>query len=67
MAFKKLQPPQVTPLPLEEVQDLELVCEMDEQWSFVGKRSEQAGCGMPGDPTSSGCLLTPWGDGSMSA
>ena len=40
-AFKKLQPPQVTSLPFEQVQDLELVCERDEQWSFVGKKSEQ--------------------------
>jgi insertion element IS1 protein InsB len=39
--FKKLRPPQVTPLPFEQIQDLELVCEMDEQWSFVGKKSEQ--------------------------
>lgn len=32
---------QVSLLPFEQIQDLELICEMDEQWSFVGKKSEQ--------------------------
>ncbi|MCB1621488.1 MAG: hypothetical protein KDI44_12215 [Thiothrix sp.] len=29
---------------------MELVCEMDEQWSFVGKTSQQRGLGYAGSP-----------------
>lgn len=42
--LKKLAPPTVSPLPFNEASDnigLELVCEIDEQWSYVGKKSQQ--------------------------
>ncbi|PID50369.1 MAG: hypothetical protein CR991_01950 [Proteobacteria bacterium] len=39
--FKKLDPPSLTPLPLEEVTEIELIGEMDEQWSFVGSKANQ--------------------------
>lgn len=42
--LKKLAPPTVSPLPFNEISDkagIELVCEMDEQWSYVGKKSQQ--------------------------
>ncbi len=31
--FKKLNPPSLTPLPLEAVTEIELIGEMNEQWS----------------------------------
>lgn len=40
-SFKKLNPPQVTPLPFDQVTDIELVCEMDEQWSFIQRKQQQ--------------------------
>ncbi|MEZ5452561.1 MAG: IS1 family transposase [Thiothrix sp.] len=42
--LKKLAPPSVSPLPFNGASDkagIELVCEMDEQWSYVGKKSQQ--------------------------
>lgn len=38
--LKKLAPPQVTPLPFDN-QKLVLLCQMDEQWSYVGNKKNQ--------------------------
>ncbi|WMV72050.1 IS1 family transposase [Xenorhabdus griffiniae] len=38
--FKKLSPRCVTTLPLEQV-EIELICEVDEMWSFVGNKKQQ--------------------------
>ncbi|MGU3239249.1 IS1-like element ISPda1 family transposase [Photobacterium damselae subsp. piscicida] len=38
--FKKLTPKQVTTIPFD-IAHIELICEVDEQWSFVGKKKNQ--------------------------
>ena len=38
--FKKLAPPKVTSLPFDN-EDLVLICQMDEQWSYVGNKKNQ--------------------------
>ncbi|MET4692972.1 insertion element IS1 protein InsB [Endozoicomonas sp. NE40] len=38
--FKKLVPPQVTQLPFDN-EELVLICQMDEQWSYVGNKKNQ--------------------------
>ncbi|MCP9267030.1 IS1 family transposase [Xenorhabdus sp. XENO-1] len=38
--FKKLEPRQVTTLPLAG-SDIHIICEIDEQWSFVGNKKNQ--------------------------
>lgn len=41
MAYlKKLNPPCVTPLPFESITEVDLVGEMEEQWSYGSKKSE---------------------------
>jgi insertion element IS1 protein InsB len=51
--FKKLSLPLVNPLALEAValeHELELVCKLDEQWSFVGKKSKSCWLGYVWSP-----------------
>ena len=38
--LKRLSPPAVTEFPFENVK-VQLICEMDEQWSFVGSKKNQ--------------------------
>ncbi|MEZ8193076.1 IS1 family transposase [Vibrio splendidus] len=38
--FKKLSPRQVTTIPFD-IANIELICEVDEQWSFVGNKKNQ--------------------------
>ena len=42
--LKKLRPVAVNPLPIQAIVDryeVQLVCELDEQWSYVGTKKQQ--------------------------
>ncbi|MBD2785322.1 hypothetical protein ID858_14980 [Xenorhabdus sp. DI] len=40
ISYQKLTPRNVTTLPLAG-SDIQIICEMDEQWSFVGHKQNQ--------------------------